>query len=858
MLYSHLVYICSSTFGCPIIKAYSQATPHLRATNLKAWRKLETCQAVCQDNPKKALICHHGDDGPEDKCINRNAIEGGKGLFNDAHDMNHCGACTDIDFCGEPLDCAQPATCQEAAGADPSCDRDTGDWSACPTIQDVADDHALCCGESLDCAQPATCQEAAGADPSCDRDTGDWSACPTIQDVADDHALCCGESLVCAEPATCQEAAGADPSCDRDTGDWSACPTIQDVADDHALCCGESLVCAEPATCQEAAGADPSCDRDTGDWSACPTIQDVANDHALCCGEPLVCAEPATCQEAAGADPSCDRDTGDWSACPTIQDVANDHALCCGEPLVCAEPATCQEAVGADPSCNRITGVWSICPSISSVVCGPNAACDQDACVCDAGYEGDPDDLTDGCTSSLPSLKTFLFVSDRYTDDEIPTVLSNEGYSVTTVTNDYISSNGLTTSLADATITNYDAIFWSATGTGSGGLNHNAAMISNLEAYVSGGGYVFVTGYDSIASPDDPVLCAFIGAASSTDGPFSGCCLGQITGANELTTGHTDIQGLIPSGASSDQDTATGLLPGTVGVVPNTDIAGGFVWTLRTLGSGRIAYVSAGSYSGLSEWVNTSTDGSGAYNRALLNFAANAAPPPPSILFVSDSNTDDEIPTVLSNEGYSVTTVTNDYISSNGLTTSLADATITNYDAIFWSATGTGSGGLNHNAAMISNLEAYVSGGGYVFVTGYDSIASPDDPVLCAFIGAASSTDGPFSGCCLGQITGANELTTGHTDIQGLIPSGASSDQDTATGLLPGTVGVVPNTDIAGGFVWTLRTLGSGRIAYVSAGSYSGLSEWVNTSTDGSGAYNRALLNFAANASAQSRPRCIL
>ena len=668
MLYSHLVYICSSTFGCPIIKAYSQATPHLRATNLKAWRKLETCQAVCQDNPKKALICHHGDDGPEDKCINRNAIEGGKGLFNDAHDMNHCGACTDIDFCGEPLDCAQPATCQEATGADPSCDRDTGDWSACPTIQDVA----------------------------------------------------------------------------------------------------------------------------------------------------------------------------------------NDHALCCGEPLVCAEPATCQEAVGADPSCNRITGVWSICPSISSVVCGPNAACDQDACVCDAGYEGDPDDLTDGCTSSLPSLKTFLFVSDRYTDDEIPTVLSNEGYSVTTVTNDYISSNGLTTSLADATITNYDAIFWSATGTGSGGLNHNAAMISNLEAYVSGGGYVFVTGYDSIASPDDPVLCAFIGAASSVDTYGTTTpTLGQITGANELTTGHTDIQGLIPSGASSDQDTATGLLPGTVGVVPNTDIAGGFVWTLRTLGSGRIAYVSAGSYSGLSEWVNTSTDGSGAYNRALLNFAANAEPPPPSILFVSDSNTDDEIPTVLSNEGYSVTTVTNDYISSNGLTTSLADATITNYDAIFWSATGTGSGGLNHNAAMISNLEAYVSGGGYVFVTGYDSIASPDDPVLCAFIGAASSVDTYGTTTpTLGQITGANELTTGHTDIQGLIPSGASSDQDTATGLLPGTVGVVPNTDIAGGFVWTLRTLGSGRIAYVSAGSYSGLSEWVNTSTDGSGAYNRALLNFAANASA--------
>ena len=71
---------------------------------------LQTCgeEDMCMQTPKKNLknvkyiICHHGDNGPEDKCVSEKAIrDSSHGLFNNAHTPdNHCGSCHSLDYCG--------------------------------------------------------------------------------------------------------------------------------------------------------------------------------------------------------------------------------------------------------------------------------------------------------------------------------------------------------------------------------------------------------------------------------------------------------------------------------------------------------------------------------------------------------------------------------------------------------------------------------------------------------------------------------------------------------------------------------------------------------------------------------------
>ncbi len=77
---------------------------------------------------------------------------------------------------------------------------------------------------------------------------------------------------------------------------------------------------------------------------------------------------------------------------------------------------------------------------------------------------------------------------------------------------------------------------------------------------------------------------------------------------------------------------------------------------------------------------------------ALSSVPARAA----SILFVSDSMTDTNIPTALMADGHTVTTVTGDYATGN--MTLRGD--LSGYDAVFWSATGPG-GGADHTDAAI-------------------------------------------------------------------------------------------------------------------------------------------------------------
>ncbi|MBL96165.1 MAG: hypothetical protein CMF70_12780, partial [Magnetovibrio sp.] len=223
-----------------------------------------------------------------------------------------------------------------------------------------------------------------------------------------------------------------------------------------------------------------------------------------------------------------------------------------------------------------------------------------------------------------------------------------------------------------------------------------------------------------------------------------------------------------------------------------------------------------------------------------------------SILFVSDSGGSGGIATVLEGEGYDVTSVMDNF--SGGSTPALS-GDLSQYAAIYWQASGDGSGSTHTNAAMFSNLEAYVQGGGRVFVTGYDSIASPSDPQLISFVGGGSSQDTP------GQpgvaIDAANSLTTGAVDIRGVVPAGGHGDTDELKSLGSDTIGVAPSTGGRTGYQWTLRSLGEGEIAYVSngqSGTSASHASWTNTSSGGSGAYNAALRNFAQSAVPETEP----
>ena len=237
-----------------------------------------------------------------------------------------------------------------------------------------------------------------------------------------------------------------------------------------------------------------------------------------------------------------------------------------------------------------------------------------------------------------------------------------------------------------------------------------------------------------------------------------------------------------------------------------------------------------------------------ALSLSLASLSAQAGP----VLFVSDSTTDTSIATVLTGAGYTVTSLTNQYVSATGATTALLGS-LGSYSAIFWSATGNGFGDQNNNAAMLANLSSYVSGGGRIFVTGYDSIASPDDAALQAFLGGSGSVDT----CGIpGVISStANSLTSGVENITGQTPGtgGNTCDRDGLTNLAGDTVGIVEDTSNLGFYQWTLRSLGSGQIAYVSNGN--GSFDFESTTwTDSNSVYNAAVLNFAANASQQSIP----
>ncbi len=215
---------------------------------------------------------------------------------------------------------------------------------------------------------------------------------------------------------------------------------------------------------------------------------------------------------------------------------------------------------------------------------------------------------------------------------------------------------------------------------------------------------------------------------------------------------------------------------------------------------------------------------------------------PKNVLFVSDSNTDNNIPAALTPDGHTVTSLLNQF---SGTTTAALTGSLTAYDAVIWSATGAGYGSINSDAAMFSNLSTYVAGGGRVYVTGYDSIASPSDTVLAQFLGGTGTVrDVPPVPGPIANI--ATTLTTGLVDIRNLTPTDSYGDRDAFTGLAPGTIELVQTSTVASESQWVLRPLGAGEIVYVSNGACQGCiandqhPSWTNPAS----VYNASLRNF--------------
>jgi len=217
-----------------------------------------------------------------------------------------------------------------------------------------------------------------------------------------------------------------------------------------------------------------------------------------------------------------------------------------------------------------------------------------------------------------------------------------------------------------------------------------------------------------------------------------------------------------------------------------------------------------------------------------------------NVLLVDDDNppTDNaDIETALIAAGHTVTYITGDYDNDTNKNNAVLQGNLSPYSIIVWAATGDSGSGDEHSALTTTNLANWVSNGGWLFVTGYDSIASPDDPNLITLIGGGVNANDDDA---LGPIVLANELSTGVVNLVGITPD-TLDDQDNVpiADLGPDTVCVSGDgVDCS----WTLRKLGAGRIAYVSTDDDTDI-DWLDTGATATGAYNGALRNFVFNAS---------
>jgi hypothetical protein len=231
-------------------------------------------------------------------------------------------------------------------------------------------------------------------------------------------------------------------------------------------------------------------------------------------------------------------------------------------------------------------------------------------------------------TTALPALAgNVLFVNNNGSDDTIATALAVDGHNVTASNLDP-ASPGANTFFQGAGLNNYCAVVWSPAYARS--VADLSGATSTLASWVSNGGHLLITSPDGVASsgtnPNGQLdLDGLAGGAGGRDNGYNFSTVANIS--DSLTTGLFDIRNQQPS-VPSDTDSLCGPLgSGTVGLVttPNSGCPSepGYVWTLRTLGSGQVAFITSGNFNGGytdPDWSSTAIPGDGVYNAGLRNF----------------------------------------------------------------------------------------------------------------------------------------------------------------------------------------------------------------------------------------------
>jgi hypothetical protein len=123
-------------------------------------------------------------------------------------------------------------------------------------------------------------------------------------------------------------------------------------------------------------------------------------------------------------------------------------------------------------------------------------------------------------------------------------------------------------------------------------------------------------------------LVSLLGGSGATDNGDTYSTVANLS--NSLTTGLIDIRGQQPP-PISDMDALCGPLDSnTVGLVTaqrtGCSSEPGYAWSLRSLGSGQVAFITSGNFTSGDDpdWSNTAIPGDGVYNAGLRNYVHSA------------------------------------------------------------------------------------------------------------------------------------------------------------------------------------------------------------------------------------------
>jgi hypothetical protein len=144
-----------------------------------------------------------------------------------------------------------------------------------------------------------------------------------------------------------------------------------------------------------------------------------------------------------------------------------------------------------------------------------------------------------------------LLIEDQGGFGGASTVLTNNGFSVTVINNEFANSYG--NLLNGSFLSGFDLVVYGERGRGFGNILPTAVQAS-LEAYVQGGGHLLATGYDTLGSPTDANLAALLRLVSpgdfvsfqnswnvaNTDHPILNGAFGDFRGLSFTATGYDD------------------------------------------------------------------------------------------------------------------------------------------------------------------------------------------------------------------------------------------------------------------------------------------------------------------------------